>query len=117
MEVTQGVLGGGGGDCQGGGGRGGRWGSLLGGSREGCGVTPRVLGEWVLPGCWRGGGGCSWGARGGVGGHSWGAGWGGCWFTPPPPPPQVEDLKNKNLILRAQLRQHGVEIVIKNDTH
>ncbi|XP_068778739.1 upstream stimulatory factor 1 isoform X3 [Struthio camelus] len=30
---------------------------------------------------------------------------------------QVEDLKNKNLILRAQLRQHGVEIVIKNDTH
>ncbi|XP_073179545.1 upstream stimulatory factor 1 isoform X3 [Lepidochelys kempii] len=30
---------------------------------------------------------------------------------------QVEDLKNKNLILRAQLRQHGVEIIIKNDTH
>ncbi|KAK4807607.1 hypothetical protein QYF61_015953 [Mycteria americana] len=30
---------------------------------------------------------------------------------------QVEDLKNKNLILRAQLRQHGVEIVIKNDSH
>uniref|UniRef100_A0A8D0CDI1 Upstream stimulatory factor 1 n=1 Tax=Salvator merianae TaxID=96440 RepID=A0A8D0CDI1_SALMN len=29
---------------------------------------------------------------------------------------QVEDLKNKNLILRAQLRQHGVEIVIK-DSH
>ncbi|XP_075704022.1 upstream stimulatory factor 1-like isoform X2 [Rhinoderma darwinii] len=28
---------------------------------------------------------------------------------------QVEDLKNKNLILRAQLRHHGVEIVIKND--
>ncbi|XP_067425603.1 upstream stimulatory factor 1 isoform X3 [Emydura macquarii macquarii] len=30
---------------------------------------------------------------------------------------QVEELKNKNLILRAQLRQHGVEIIIKNDTH
>lgn len=30
---------------------------------------------------------------------------------------QVEELKNKNLILRAQLRQHGVEIVIKNDAH
>ncbi|XP_044847110.1 upstream stimulatory factor 1 isoform X3 [Mauremys mutica] len=30
---------------------------------------------------------------------------------------QVDDLKNKNLILRAQLRQHGVEIIIKNDTH
>ncbi|KAM9251835.1 upstream stimulatory factor 1 isoform 1-T1 [Cariama cristata] len=30
---------------------------------------------------------------------------------------QVQDLKNKNLILRAQLRQHGVEIVIKNDSH
>uniref|UniRef100_A0A8C6ZYS6 Upstream stimulatory factor 1 n=1 Tax=Nothoprocta perdicaria TaxID=30464 RepID=A0A8C6ZYS6_NOTPE len=30
---------------------------------------------------------------------------------------QVEDLKNKNLILRAQLRQHGVEIVIKSDSH
>ncbi|XP_054035195.1 upstream stimulatory factor 1 isoform X2 [Dryobates pubescens] len=30
---------------------------------------------------------------------------------------QVEELKNKNLILRAQLRQHGVEIVIKNDSH
>ncbi|KAJ6652095.1 hypothetical protein lerEdw1_013352 [Lerista edwardsae] len=29
---------------------------------------------------------------------------------------QVEDLKNKNLILRAQLRQHGVEVIIK-DTH
>ncbi|XP_040267786.1 upstream stimulatory factor 1 isoform X2 [Bufo bufo] len=29
---------------------------------------------------------------------------------------QVEDLKNKNLILRAQLQHHGVEIVIKNDT-
>ncbi|XP_053558997.1 upstream stimulatory factor 1 isoform X2 [Bombina bombina] len=29
---------------------------------------------------------------------------------------QVEDLKNKNLILRAQLRHHGVEIIIKNDT-
>ncbi|XP_015263825.1 PREDICTED: upstream stimulatory factor 1 isoform X3 [Gekko japonicus] len=29
---------------------------------------------------------------------------------------QVEDLKNKNLILRAQLRQHGVEIIIK-DAH
>lgn len=28
---------------------------------------------------------------------------------------QMEDLKNKNLILRAQLRHHGVEIVIKND--
>lgn len=28
---------------------------------------------------------------------------------------QVEDLKNKNLLLRAQLRHHGVEIVIKND--
>ncbi|XP_069805301.1 upstream stimulatory factor 1 isoform X3 [Dendropsophus ebraccatus] len=28
---------------------------------------------------------------------------------------QVEDIKNKNLILRAQLRHHGVEIVIKND--
>lgn len=30
---------------------------------------------------------------------------------------QVEELKNKNLLLRAQLRQHGLEIVIKNDTH
>ncbi|KAM8921702.1 upstream stimulatory factor 1 isoform 2-T2 [Pelodytes ibericus] len=29
---------------------------------------------------------------------------------------QVEDLKNKNLILRTQLRHHGVEIIIKNDT-
>ncbi|XP_063172826.1 upstream stimulatory factor 1 isoform X2 [Candoia aspera] len=29
---------------------------------------------------------------------------------------QVEDLKNKNLILRAQLRQHGVEVIIK-ETH
>ncbi|XP_042295808.1 upstream stimulatory factor 1 isoform X2 [Sceloporus undulatus] len=29
---------------------------------------------------------------------------------------QVEDLKNKNLILRAQLRQHGVEVIIK-DSH
>ncbi|CAI9611596.1 unnamed protein product [Staurois parvus] len=29
---------------------------------------------------------------------------------------QVEDLKNKNHILRAQLRHHGVEIIIKNDT-
>ncbi|XP_063001911.1 upstream stimulatory factor 1 isoform X1 [Elgaria multicarinata webbii] len=29
---------------------------------------------------------------------------------------QAEDLKNKNLILRAQLRQHGVEVIIK-DTH
>ncbi|KAL8183981.1 UNVERIFIED_CONTAM: Upstream stimulatory factor 1 [Gekko kuhli] len=29
---------------------------------------------------------------------------------------QVEELKNKNLILRAQLRQHGVEIIIK-DAH
>ncbi|XP_053134806.1 upstream stimulatory factor 1 isoform X4 [Hemicordylus capensis] len=29
---------------------------------------------------------------------------------------QVEDLKNKNLILRAQLRQHGVEVIIK-DAH
>lgn len=40
-------------------------------------------------------------------------------FTPcvSPAPGQVEDLKNKNLILRAQLRQHGVEIVIKNDSH
>lgn len=28
---------------------------------------------------------------------------------------QVEEFKNKNLILRAQLRHHGVEIVIKND--
>lgn len=28
---------------------------------------------------------------------------------------QVEDLKNKNHILRAQLRHHGVEIIIKND--
>ncbi|XP_060538568.1 upstream stimulatory factor 1-like isoform X1 [Pantherophis guttatus] len=26
---------------------------------------------------------------------------------------QVEDLKNKNLILRVQLRQHGVEVIIK----
>ncbi|KAM3824696.1 upstream stimulatory factor 1 isoform 3-T7 [Vipera latastei] len=26
---------------------------------------------------------------------------------------QVEDMKNKNLILRAQLRQHGVEVIIK----
>lgn len=38
-------------------------------------------------------------------------------YSPPGPPFQVEDLKNKNLILRAQLRQHGVEIVIKNDSH
>ncbi|XP_068519336.1 upstream stimulatory factor 1 isoform X2 [Anas acuta] len=30
---------------------------------------------------------------------------------------QVEELKSKNLILRTQLRQHGVEIVIKNDSH
>ncbi|XP_031413485.1 upstream stimulatory factor 1 [Meleagris gallopavo] len=30
---------------------------------------------------------------------------------------QVEELKNKNLMLRAQLRQHGVEIVIKNESH
>uniref|UniRef100_A0A8V1AKL7 Upstream stimulatory factor 1 n=1 Tax=Gallus gallus TaxID=9031 RepID=A0A8V1AKL7_CHICK len=30
---------------------------------------------------------------------------------------QVEELKSKNLILRAQLRQHGVEIVIKNESH
>ncbi|KAM4690838.1 upstream stimulatory factor 1 [Rhinophrynus dorsalis] len=30
---------------------------------------------------------------------------------------QVEDLKNKNLILRAQLRHHGVEIIIKNNSH
>lgn len=30
--------------------------------------------------------------------------------------PQAEDLKNKNLILRTQLRQHGVEIIIK-DAH
>ncbi|EPQ16571.1 Upstream stimulatory factor 1 [Myotis brandtii] len=29
---------------------------------------------------------------------------------------QVEDLKNKNLLLRAQLRHHGVEVVIKNDS-
>ncbi|XP_034954761.1 upstream stimulatory factor 1 isoform X3 [Zootoca vivipara] len=29
---------------------------------------------------------------------------------------QVEDLKNKNLVLRAQLRQHGVEVIIK-DSH
>uniref|UniRef100_A0A8C5RCK8 Upstream stimulatory factor 1 n=1 Tax=Leptobrachium leishanense TaxID=445787 RepID=A0A8C5RCK8_9ANUR len=29
---------------------------------------------------------------------------------------QVEDLKNKNLLLRAQLRHHGVEIIIKNDS-
>lgn len=48
--------------------------------------------------------------------------WGGVTLvlTPFPPRParcQVEDLKNKNLILRAQLRQHGVEIVIKNDSH
>ncbi|OCT66780.1 hypothetical protein XELAEV_18043032mg [Xenopus laevis] len=28
---------------------------------------------------------------------------------------QVEDLKNKNLILRTQLRHHGVEIIIKSD--
>ncbi|XP_069582340.1 upstream stimulatory factor 1 isoform X3 [Ranitomeya imitator] len=28
---------------------------------------------------------------------------------------QVEDIKNKNLILRTQLRHHGVEIIIKND--
>ncbi|XP_001381670.2 upstream stimulatory factor 1 isoform X1 [Monodelphis domestica] len=30
---------------------------------------------------------------------------------------QVEDLKNKNLLLRAQLRHHGVEVVIKNDAN
>lgn len=30
---------------------------------------------------------------------------------------QVEDLKNKNLLLRAQLRHHGVEVVIKNDSN
>ncbi|XP_030042978.1 upstream stimulatory factor 1 isoform X5 [Microcaecilia unicolor] len=30
---------------------------------------------------------------------------------------QVEELKNKNLILRAQLSQHGMEIIIKNDPH
>ncbi|XP_059521095.1 LOW QUALITY PROTEIN: upstream stimulatory factor 1-like, partial [Myotis daubentonii] len=29
---------------------------------------------------------------------------------------QVEDLKNKNLLLRAQRRHHGVEVVIKNDS-
>lgn len=29
---------------------------------------------------------------------------------------QVEDLKNKNLILRTQLRHHGVEIIIKSDS-
>lgn len=29
---------------------------------------------------------------------------------------QVEDLKNKNLLLRAQLRHHGVEVVIKSDS-
>ncbi|XP_072839908.1 upstream stimulatory factor 1 isoform X2 [Pogona vitticeps] len=29
---------------------------------------------------------------------------------------QVEDLKSKNLLLRAQLRQHGVEVIIK-DSH
>ena len=34
-----------------------------------------------------------------------------------PQPHQVEELKNKNLMLRAQLRQHGVEIVIKNESH
>ena len=32
-------------------------------------------------------------------------------------PRQVEDLKNKNLLLRAQLRHHGVEVVIKNDSN
>lgn len=32
-------------------------------------------------------------------------------------PHQVEDLKNKNLLLRAQLRHHGVEVVIKNDSN
>uniref|UniRef100_A0A8C5KR40 Upstream stimulatory factor 1 n=1 Tax=Jaculus jaculus TaxID=51337 RepID=A0A8C5KR40_JACJA len=30
---------------------------------------------------------------------------------------QVEDLKNKNLLLRAQLWHHGLEIVIKNDSN
>lgn len=30
---------------------------------------------------------------------------------------QVEDLKNKNLLLRAQLRHHGLEVVIKNDSN
>nr|Q07957.1 RecName: Full=Upstream stimulatory factor 1; Short=USF; AltName: Full=B1 factor; AltName: Full=SPF1 [Xenopus borealis]AAA49651.1 B1 protein [Xenopus borealis]AAA49652.1 B2 protein [Xenopus borealis] len=30
---------------------------------------------------------------------------------------QVEDLKNNNLTLRTQLRHHGVEIIIKSDTH
>ncbi|XP_038624651.1 upstream stimulatory factor 1 [Tachyglossus aculeatus] len=30
---------------------------------------------------------------------------------------QVDDLKNKNLLLRAQLRHHGVEVVIKNDAN
>ncbi|KAF6076293.1 upstream transcription factor 1 [Phyllostomus discolor] len=30
---------------------------------------------------------------------------------------QVEDLKNKNLLLRAQLRHHGVEVVIKHDSN
>ncbi|XP_025143291.1 upstream stimulatory factor 1 isoform X2 [Bubalus bubalis] len=30
---------------------------------------------------------------------------------------QVEDLKNKNLLLRAQLRHHGVEVVIKSDSN
>ncbi|KFO26486.1 Upstream stimulatory factor 1 [Fukomys damarensis] len=29
---------------------------------------------------------------------------------------QVEDLKNKNLLLRAQLQHHGLEAVIKNDS-
>ncbi|KAF4021130.1 hypothetical protein G4228_013833 [Cervus hanglu yarkandensis] len=30
---------------------------------------------------------------------------------------QVEELKNKNLLLRAQLRHHGVEVVIKTDSN
>lgn len=30
---------------------------------------------------------------------------------------QVEELKNKNLLLRAQLRHHGVEVVIKSDSN
>uniref|UniRef100_A0A8C5KVR3 Upstream stimulatory factor 1 n=1 Tax=Jaculus jaculus TaxID=51337 RepID=A0A8C5KVR3_JACJA len=30
---------------------------------------------------------------------------------------QVEGLKNKNLLLRAQLRHHGLEVVIKNDSN
>lgn len=52
-----------------------------------------------------------------------GSGRAGCRRPTYPPTPrlsaspfQVEDLKSKNLLLRAQLRQHGVEVIIK-DSH